>query len=111
MARLLADENFKLPVVEALRALGHEVVTAQDEGLSGRADAEVLAAATAAVRAVVTHDRDFLRLHRTNRPHAGIVWCTVDQDAGALAVRIDRALTATPALADQLVRVYRPATP
>lgn len=34
MARLLADENFRLPVVEALRALGHDILTAQGEGLA-----------------------------------------------------------------------------
>lgn len=71
----------------------------------------MLAAATAAGRAVLSHDRDFLRLHRTNRPHAGIVWCTVDPDAGALAVRVDQALLGAAALADQLIRVYRPPTP
>lgn len=109
MARLLADENYPLPVVEALRALGHDVLTVQGAGLSGRSDLEVLAAATADGRGVLTHDRDFLYLHRTNRPHAGIVWSTADPNAAALASRLDAALAA--ALADQLVRVYRPPSP
>ena len=34
MSRLLADENFPLPVVEELRRLGHDVLTVQ-EGVRG----------------------------------------------------------------------------
>ncbi len=30
MAHLLADENFPMPVVEALRSMGHDVVTLFD---------------------------------------------------------------------------------
>ena len=66
MANLLADENFSRSVVEALRALGHDVRTAQEEGLGGRPDPEVLAAATALGRIMLTHDRDFVRLHRAD---------------------------------------------
>ena len=32
MARLYADENFPLPVVEELRQLGHDVLTIQESG-------------------------------------------------------------------------------
>ncbi|MGL4550530.1 MAG: DUF5615 family PIN-like protein [Gemmataceae bacterium] len=111
MARLLADENFPRPVAEALRALGHDVTTAQDEGLGGIPDPQVLAAASAAGWAVVTYDRDFLRLHRTTAgAHAGIVHCTVDDDPAALTKRIDAAL-AGASLPGRLIRVYRPATP
>ncbi len=111
MAALLADENYSLPVVEALRAMGHDVHTVQDAGLGGRADNDILAAATVAGRAVLTYDRDYLRLHRTSRPHAGIVFCTGDADWAALAVRVDRALAVVGPLADQLIRVYRPNIP
>ena len=34
MARLYADENFALPVVLALRRLGHDVLTTHDAGKS-----------------------------------------------------------------------------
>jgi len=36
MARLYADENFPLPVVEALRLRGHDVLTAFEAGKPGR---------------------------------------------------------------------------
>jgi hypothetical protein len=32
MARLYSNENFPLPVVEKLRALGHDVLTVQEAG-------------------------------------------------------------------------------
>jgi hypothetical protein len=111
MAALLADENVADSVVAALRALGHDIVTARAAGLAATPDALVLAAATAAGRAVLTHDRDFIRLHKADPAHAGVVFATADTDAAALAVRIDAALTAAPPLAGLLLRVYRPHTP
>lgn len=50
MARLLADENFPLPVVHRLRARGHDVLTAQDAGLAGTSDPDLLVATTAVGR-------------------------------------------------------------
>ena len=44
MARLYANENFPLPVVNELRRLGHDVLTTQDTDRAGKAvpDEEVL---------------------------------------------------------------------
>ena len=36
MARLYADENFPLPVVEELHAFGHDVLTIHETGKSGK---------------------------------------------------------------------------
>ncbi|WP_260676006.1 DUF5615 family PIN-like protein [[Scytonema hofmanni] UTEX B 1581] len=33
MARLYTDENFPLPVVELLRAFGHDILTARKSGI------------------------------------------------------------------------------
>jgi hypothetical protein len=108
MARLYADENFSYPVVERLRALGHDVLTVQEAGQRGGDDARVLTDATAASRAVLTFDRrDFQRLHLSNPAHAGIVSCTRD-DPDALATRIDQAVTAADSLAGQHLRINRP---
>ena len=41
MARLYSNENFPLPVVEALRRLGHDMLTIQE---TGQANREVMAA-------------------------------------------------------------------
>ena len=43
MARLYADEQFPLPVVELLRTLGHDLLTVQAAGNAGFSDPEVLA--------------------------------------------------------------------
>lgn len=111
MAKLLADENFEDAVVAELIALGHDVVTARAEGLSGTADPDVLAHATANGRIVLTHDHDYHKLHRAGVPHAGIVSCSVDNYYAALAARIDAVLAATPAPANRLMRVVRPNPP
>jgi hypothetical protein len=37
VARIYANENFPLPVVEELRRLGHDVLTTSEAGNSGRA--------------------------------------------------------------------------
>src|SRR4051794_14175214 len=111
MARLLADEQFPLSVVRALRGLGHDVLTVQGAGLSGAADPDVLTAATADGRAVLTHDRDYIRLHKRGAVHAGIVFASEDLNSAALAARIDAAIQANPDLTGQLIRVYRPSAP
>lgn len=111
MARLYADEDFPLPVVEELRGRGHDVDTVEDRGLAGFEvpDDQVLAAAVADDRAVLTQNRwDFIRLHRQSAAHAGIVVCTRDSDFLGLAHRIDAAVTAAGDLHGQLVRVNRP---
>jgi hypothetical protein len=114
MAELYADENYPLGIVERLRDLGHNVVTARDLAQSGRgvSDEEVLALATAHGRAVITHNRkDFFRLHRmTNGQHGGIIACTFDPDEQRQAKRISEAIVALGRpLAGELLRVYRPA--
>jgi Domain of unknown function (DUF5615) len=107
MANLYADENFKYAVVERLRALGHDVLTVQEARQRRGSDPQVLAYATAAGRAVLTFNRrHFVHLHSQVATHAGIIVCT-DDDADALAIRIDRALVACPVLNDQLIRVNR----
>jgi hypothetical protein len=56
MARLYANENFPLPVVEELRRLGHDVLTTLDSGNAGQAlpDEAVLAFAVAHKRILIT---------------------------------------------------------
>jgi predicted nuclease of predicted toxin-antitoxin system len=94
--------------VEQLRLLGHDVLTVGEASQQGGTDAQVLAFASQAGRAVLTFDRrDFVRLHLQAGIHDGIIVCT-DDDAVALAVRIHLAIIAQPVLANQLIRVNRP---
>lgn len=59
MADLYANENFPLPAVIHLRALGHNVLTSQESGRANQrvSDEQVLRFATSQNRAVVTLNR------------------------------------------------------
>ena len=115
MARLYADEDFPLPVVEELRRLGHDVLTVQEAGRANQGidDATVLADGTADQRAVLTHNHsDFKRLHQRGLTHAGIISCTHDPaDPVGLAQRIHDAIAPISDLTNQFIRVIRPNPP
>lgn len=110
MASLYTNENFPQPAVAELRNRGHDVLTTHEAGNSNRSvsDLDVVRYATANGRVVVTlNRRDFIRIHQSGIPHAGIVVCTLDQNYAALASRIDHALATQTATANTLVRVDR----
>lgn len=112
MARLYANENFPLPVVEILRGFAHDVVTIQEMGKADQAvpDDEVLAFACNEDRILLTLNcKHFIRLHNQNAPHAGIIACTFDPDFAGQADRIRAALATDESFAGQLIRVNRPA--
>lgn len=114
MARFYADENFPLPVVEALRQLGHDVLTIFDAGKGNQRypDDAILSDATQVDRAVLTVNRkDFKRLHNEGVNHSGIVLCTYDPDFVGQAQRIDRAVRECDTLQGLLLRINRPIRP
>ena len=114
MATLYADENVDHRVVDHLRAAGHDVLTALEDGRANQRipDPDVLVRATALGRAVLTGNRhDYHKLHHRDPNHAGIVTFTDDRDDVALAGRIDAAIAPLPSLASQLVKVIRPTRP
>jgi len=111
MARLYADEQFPRDVSERLRTMGHDVLTVQEAGNAnlGIPDEEVLAFALSNNRIVITLNRqDFIRLHRINPDHSGIIVCTNDTNRPRMATRINEAITAEESLAGKLIRVIRP---
>jgi predicted nuclease of predicted toxin-antitoxin system len=82
MARLYADEQFPHPVVDYLRDLGHDVLTVQAAGNAGQSDPDVLAFAIADNRTVLTQNRrDFVKLHRAQPSHAGMIIFTGQADS------------------------------
>jgi predicted nuclease of predicted toxin-antitoxin system len=72
--RLKLDENLPLRLVDALKALGHDVDTVEGEGLAGHPDPEVWTAAQKEKRVVVTQDLFFadVRQHPPGE-HPGVV--------------------------------------
>lgn len=112
MARLYANENFPLPVVDELRRLGHDVLTSRDAGKANQSvpDDEVLAFALREGRALLAvNRRHFIRLHSQGAAHAGIVACTFDPDWAGQARRIDAVISTVGDLTGELLRVNRPA--
>ena len=112
MARLYANENFPLPVVEALRLAGHDVITVAETGKAEQAwpDEDVLEFAAQDERSLLTLNRKhFVRLHAERTDHAGIIVCTFDPDFARQAQRIDVEIGAKSDLRGQLIRVNRPA--
>jgi predicted nuclease of predicted toxin-antitoxin system len=122
MPRLYADEQFPRKVSELLRTMGHDVLTVQEAGNAnlGIPDEEVLAFAVSDNRAVITLNRqDFIRLHRANPVHSGIIACTNDTHRERMAIRINEAMSddkplrvyaAEEPLQGKLIRVVRPAS-
>lgn len=111
MARLYADEHFPRIVSQLLRDMGHDILTVQEAGNAnlGIPDEDVLAFAASNGRAVVTINRfDFVRLHRLQPDHAGIIVCTDDPDRNQMAVRLHQAISAEETLRGKLIRVNRP---
>lgn len=105
---LYADENFPLPVVEELRLLGHDVLTAQEDGRQATPDSGILARAHSLTRSGLTHNRrHFEHLHRQGTDHSGILSATREDDSFQLAHRIHAALLDEVA-SRWCVRVNRP---
>lgn len=110
MARLYADENFRRSVVDLLRLMGHDVLTAFEAGQANQKvpDNEVLQFAHAERRILLTYNRrHFIQLHLANPVHSGILVCTENSDVQAFAERIQEAISVVN-LDNQLVRITRP---
>lgn len=111
MARLYANENFPLPVVEFLRTAGHDVITVAETGKAEQSwpDEDVLEFPVQDDRALVTLNRThFIKLHERRSDHAGIIVCTFDSNFAAFARRIDEAIGAAGSLHGKLLRINRP---
>jgi hypothetical protein len=111
MARLYADENFPFPIVEALRAFGHDVLTIHEDGKANQRhpDEAVLADASAYSRAVLTLNRKhFKQLHYQSTNHGGMILCTYNPNFMGQAHQIDETLKAFESLEGQLIRINRP---
>ena len=113
MASIYANENFYRPVVAKLREFGHDVLTSLEAGQANKKipDENVLLFAISEKRIMLTlNRRHFMRLHRVNPEHYGIIVCTEDADFDALAVRINEVLEGVGNLGNQLIKIYRPNT-
>jgi hypothetical protein len=76
--RFHLDENVDHAIAHGLRRHGIDVTVSSETGLLRATDNEQLAFTRGAQRVIVTHDDDFLILHRQGVPHAGIAYCHPD---------------------------------
>jgi predicted nuclease of predicted toxin-antitoxin system len=98
--RILADENFPKPAVEALRAGGHDVLWARTD-LSGTGDVALLDLAEAKARIVLTLDKDFWQIavqRRTPLEHSGVVLFRVHPATPERLAPLVRAFSASGAM-------------
>jgi hypothetical protein len=108
---LYADEDFPMPAVAELRGLGHDILTAQEDGRTAAPDPDVLDRAHLPGRAVLTYNRrHYERLHRKGMAHSGILSSTQDPDHPALAARIHARLAGLSP-GRWCLRVNRPPSP
>jgi predicted nuclease of predicted toxin-antitoxin system len=116
--RIKLDENLPTILVQDLVDLGHDVDTAPAEGLAGREDSEVWAAAQGADRELLTQDLDFSDV-RVFAPgtHRGLVLVRIREPGlSALRRRVLTVFRTEPAdwecclvvITDRKVRVRRP---
>jgi len=83
MIRFYSNENLAIDLVEAIRDLGYDVLTSYDaqQANQGIPDDEVLRYATINHRCVLTFNRgDFLKLHRSQVDHCGIIACREERN-------------------------------
>lgn len=89
--KLKLDENLPSSAINVLKALGHDVETAVEEGLAGEDDPVLLSEATRESRLLVTLDRGLGDI-RSYPPgtHAGILVIRLnDQSPRAVASALD----------------------
>ncbi len=112
MTRIYPNENFYKSIVRNLREKGHDVLTSFEAGNAnqGIPDENVFEFAQSERRVILTLNRGhFIRIHRRNPIHFGIIICTEDTNREALANRIHQALEeADYNIENQLVSIIKP---
>jgi hypothetical protein len=86
--RYYLDQHVYGAVAHGLRQHGIDVLTAQEAGRCGLADADQLAFATVEERVLVTFDPDYLALHQAGNQHAGIAWCHASKHSIGELIRL-----------------------
>ncbi len=111
------DENVSAKLLEVLRRGGHDPDTVADEGLTGRPDHDIWAAAQAEDRFLVTQDLDFSDTRRfMPGTHAGVLLVRLrEPGAGALVQAVSAVAEQFDAwrgcfvvLSERKLRVRRP---
>lgn len=91
--KFLTDQDVYGMTVQLLSELGHEVVTAAQQGLSNASDAVLLQAARNQERILVTRDRDFGNLVIAQQLSTGVIYLRMVPSAlAAVHAELERVL-------------------
>jgi predicted nuclease of predicted toxin-antitoxin system len=91
--RIKLDENLPYGLVVELSALGHDVDTVPQEGLTGQADDAVWSAAQLSQRFLITQDLDFSDIRKfTPGTHHGLLLVRLQQAGRKDLIRRVRSL-------------------
>lgn len=82
--KFYTDENVNPAVARGLHQRGVDTLTARDAGMLNAKDEEQLKFASSQERVTVTHDDDFLRLHKAGLRHSGIAYAPHTAPIGAI---------------------------
>lgn len=110
MYSFYTNENFPYQIVEILRKLGYDVLTSYEAGRANQSipDEEVLNYAIQTQRILITLNRqDFIKLHKLNPNHFGIIICTNDPDLERQARYIHNFVTKEKELKSKIIRIYQ----
>src|SRR5882672_3937364 len=85
--RIHTDEHIGTAIVDGLRRHGVDVMTFREAGLAGASDEEHLERAHTERRAILTKDPDFIRMHKSGKPHSGILFIPSGRSTGQIIKR------------------------
>jgi predicted nuclease of predicted toxin-antitoxin system len=105
--RLILDESVDVRLMALLIAAGHDVVALALFGRFVMKDTDVLAAATADTRVVISTDRDFMKSVFWRRPHhAGFIMLGLSNlDTAYQAAEVDRVVSTHEKLEGSVVAI------
>jgi predicted nuclease of predicted toxin-antitoxin system len=84
LAKFIADENIPRHHVKALRANGHDVVTAAEAAKAGARNDELGQLSVRADRLLLTRDADFTRLKQTTMRSLKVIFIRMSGDPSLL---------------------------
>ena len=89
--KFIVDESSGGAVVEALRQLGHDVLSVAEE-MKQASDEDILNIATKDQRILITNDKDFGELiYRGWKSHSGVILLRLSDESPANRVRVLKA--------------------
>jgi predicted nuclease of predicted toxin-antitoxin system len=92
--KFLCDHDVYAATVRVLRSLGHEAAAAAELELAQAEDTEILSAARAQGRILVTRDRDFGRLVFVQHSSSGVVYLRMSPSTtSSVHAELERILT------------------